>query len=209
MRSADHHREANGELAGRRRAGSRPATLSALGWASAAGNAAVQRLARAVDTRRGAGAPLEPGLRRRLERSVRQDLRHVRLHRDASADALARAARADAVTSGSDVFFRGGRGGPQDGRLVLHEVAHTLQSRVPGDGGPARLSRAGDPAERQADAIAGGGRPGGSLVPFAGLARQAAEGEEEEVAEGGAPAAAPAEVAASPAAAEEEEELPQ
>src|SRR5262249_12309016 len=115
---------------------------------------AAELLARA---RRG-GEPLDGALRSRLEASLGTPLDGVRIHRDAEADAAARALGALAFALGDDVFFRTGAYDPhgRDGqRLIAHEVVHTVQARgapaSAGDGGMAagelQVSQPGDAAE--------------------------------------------------------------
>ncbi len=105
------------------------------------------------------GEPLAAGVRARLEPRLGHDLAAVRVHTDARAAGAARDVRALAWTVGSHVAFGAGQFDPgttAGDRLLLHELAHTLQ-----DGGgpvPRDLPVGGvdDAAEREADRIAEG-----------------------------------------------------
>src|SRR5215470_13652329 len=112
------------------------------------------------------GRPLDPGLRRELERRLGHDFTRVRIHTDPDAAALAGLAGADAVTVGQDVFFGEGMFQPwsADGRrLIAHELLHTVQAPHPPGAlragrDPGALSVPGEPLERQAEGEAR--RPG-------------------------------------------------
>jgi Domain of unknown function (DUF4157) len=59
----------------------------------------------------------------------------LRVHTDAAADALTRTHRAEAVTTGADVWFRAGRFRPQEPHglaLLAHEAAHVTALLDPG-----------------------------------------------------------------------------
>ncbi|MFN8513717.1 MAG: DUF4157 domain-containing protein [Chloroflexia bacterium] len=110
----------------------------------------------------GGGRPLEGATRERLETGLGANLGAVRVHADAQADGLARGVRANAFTSGRDIFFREGAYNPgsQEGmRLLAHETTHVLQQSAgpvlgtPGPGGVA-VSQPGDPFEREAESVA-------------------------------------------------------
>ncbi|HEX5414880.1 MAG TPA: tectonin domain-containing protein, partial [Chloroflexota bacterium] len=86
----------------------------------------------AIELLAGHGKPLESEDRRILEDGYHADLSQVGLHVGPAADRIARALDANAVTCGSDIFFRAGRYRPDsaEGRMLLaHEVAHVLQQR--------------------------------------------------------------------------------
>jgi hypothetical protein len=108
-----------------------------------------------------AGEPLPPMLRALFEPRLGADLSGVRIHRDAEADLVARAAGARAFALGSDIGFAGGQWSPESdaGRLLLaHELAHVLDS----ERGAPRLRRSPEapstgeasPEQRYADALA-------------------------------------------------------
>src|SRR6266545_801799 len=149
----------------------RDLTASATRWAArrgaagtAPGPAGVPGLPVAADgARAGEGRPLPADVRARLRARVGPGADALRVHDDGAADALARAHRADAVTVGRDVYFRGGRYRPrQDGgfALLAHEATHVLALLHPAvawrratDGGVADEERRALAAER---AVRGG-----------------------------------------------------
>lgn len=78
------------------------------------------------------GRPLEPSTRAFMESRFGFEFGSVRIHDDASADASARAVRAQAYTVGNHVVFAAGQYAPHTtaGRhLLAHELAHTMQQR--------------------------------------------------------------------------------
>ena len=116
-------------------------------------------LAAAIRNRLGGGSPLRPELRAEAEAGFQQPLGDVRVHTDAPAAALASRLRADAFTTGTDIFFNAGKYDPdsRDGYQVLtHELTHTLQppaaARTAADG--LSVSEPHDPHEREARAVA-------------------------------------------------------
>lgn len=93
----------------------------------------------------GAGRPLAPAERARMERAFGQGLGHVRLHEDADTGG-ALAAAAGSHVALSPVAPRPGT--PAGDALLAHELAHTLQqARATSTGG-------GSPAELEAEADA-------------------------------------------------------
>jgi hypothetical protein len=77
----------------------------------------------------GGGDPLPGPVRLQLEKSLRVDLRAVRVHTDAHAHELAKSLSARAVTYGNHIFLGEGEQ-PTDIALVGHEVAHVVQQRA-------------------------------------------------------------------------------
>lgn len=78
----------------------------------------------------GEGAKLDQRLRSLLEACFHVDLSEVRVHTGAEDSSLTQYFGADALTIGSDIFFRDGRfnAGTRHGlRLLAHEVAHAIQ----------------------------------------------------------------------------------
>jgi len=64
------------------------------------------------------------------ELALGEDLRNVRIHTGTEADALTRAAGAQALTGGDDIYFREGLYNPQseEGRdLLIHELTHAAR----------------------------------------------------------------------------------
>jgi hypothetical protein len=78
---------------------------------------------------RGAGEPLAPSVRTRLERTIGVDLGAVRVHADAGAQAASKALRAKAFTHRNHIFLGAGRS-PHDVGLMAHESTHVLQQRA-------------------------------------------------------------------------------
>jgi hypothetical protein len=146
----------------------------------AAGNAATTRLLAARrGTQRGStgvergGQPLAPSTRAALERSFGRDLSDVRLHDGPDAGRAARAAGAIAYAHGADVVLDRSAlpAAPQAEQFVVaHEVAHVIQQRGTAASAagrrPSRGSRAGEPAEREADAAAARALAGVSVGPL-------------------------------------------
>lgn len=108
---------------------------------------------------RGIAESLDPALRARLEEWIGRSLGDVRVHRDAAAGAAALSLGARAFTIGRDIFFRERTYDPSSTEglhLIAHEVAHTQQTSPVTMTDDLRTSVPGDPAEREADALADG-----------------------------------------------------
>jgi hypothetical protein len=100
------------------------------------------------------GAPLPSHLREPMERSFQWHFGNVRLHTDAEAAALTRAASARALSVGEDVLFADGAYRPDSwsGRaLVAHELAHVVQAAHSQRRLEPMLEPSGSGAEREAD----------------------------------------------------------
>jgi hypothetical protein len=111
-----------------------------------------------INSSRGAGASLDPGVAARMESSL-GDLSDVRVHTGDTADSLNTAVSARAFATGSDVYFAAGEYKPNtaDGdRLIAHELAHVVQQRGAPTSGPLTVSQPGDALEREADDVADG-----------------------------------------------------
>lgn len=112
-------------------------------------------------SRSGSGSPLPRATRSRAESLFGTDLSDVRIHTDGAAADSARMLRAQAFTTGSDVYFGDGHWRPdthQGQRLIAHELAHVVQQRTGGAQPPAASSMVSsptDPSERQAEVAAG------------------------------------------------------
>lgn len=81
------------------------------------------------------GEPLRPALQDEMARRFDHDFSHVRVHRDAAANASAHALRARAYTVGRDIVFAAGQFAPHthDGRrLLAHELTHVVQQSARG-----------------------------------------------------------------------------
>ena len=86
----------------------------------------------AIQRARGAGKPLDHGVRRSMEHGFGADLSRVRIHDNGAADTISRKIQAEAFTTGSDIFFRGGSYQPSSRsgqRLIAHEVTHVMQQK--------------------------------------------------------------------------------
>ncbi|MFJ8579377.1 DUF4157 domain-containing protein [Micromonospora sp. NPDC093277] len=98
------------------------------------------------------GRPLAPDLRADLERGLRHDLGHIRVHDDATSGASARDVEARALTVGAHIVLAPGQVDTDlpAGRAVLaHEAWHSLQQAGHAGSGTATPGH-----ERQADAAA-------------------------------------------------------
>jgi hypothetical protein len=81
----------------------------------------------------GGGRPLPAEIRRPAESVLRTDLRRVRVHDDARADALTRGLDSKAFAVRNDVFLRSGGCAPtslEGERTILHELVHTAQQTM-------------------------------------------------------------------------------
>jgi Domain of unknown function (DUF4157) len=86
----------------------------------------------AIQGARGSGQPLPKRVRGPLERAFGADFARVRLHTDVQADQLSRALRAQAFTTGRDIFFRRGEYDADSIRgqhTLAHELTHVVQQR--------------------------------------------------------------------------------
>jgi hypothetical protein len=109
----------------------------------------------AIDSSRGGGASLDPGVQARM--GSLGDLSDVRVHADESADQLSRSVSARAFATGTDVYFAKGEynpGSDSGDRLIAHELAHVVQQRGASTSGPLSVSQPGDSLEREADDVA-------------------------------------------------------
>jgi hypothetical protein len=87
-------------------------------------------IAESIKTEKGGGRPLDDATRADMEGHLGADLSDVRVHTGSSADQLNRSVRAEAFTTGNDVFFKSGKYSPEtsDGRgLLAHELTHVVQ----------------------------------------------------------------------------------
>jgi hypothetical protein len=106
---------------------------------------------------RGAGTALDPGSISRNSAALGDSLDDVRVHNDATADALAQSVSARAFTTGTDVYFASGEyqpGSSGGDALLSHELAHVVQQRDAPVTGPLAVSMPGDALELEADAMA-------------------------------------------------------
>jgi len=111
----------------------------------------------AIQSRRGAGSPLDDSTRASMESGFGANFSGVRVHTDSAANGLNRQLSAKAFTTGSDIFFSDGayQPGSSEGKSLLsHELTHVVQQRSMSSSGPMRVSPAGDAHEQEADAMA-------------------------------------------------------
>ena len=168
-----------------------------LGWASSVGNATAQRVLRgavhrssaggAVDadvereiqSARGGGQSLDAGTAEKMGEMLGDDFSDVRVHTDSNAEALNKSVNADAFTTGSDIFFRGGKyspGGSEGEKLLAHELTHVTQQRGAPTSGGMTVSSPGDASELEARRVADRATSGAAPAS-AGVARQEEEEE--------------------------------
>jgi hypothetical protein len=119
-------------------------------------------LAQRIDSRRGAGAPLDGGVRTQMESSMGTNFESVRVHSDSESQHLSRAISAKAFTTGNDIFLGAGAS-PSDSSLLAHELTHVVQQRSMASSGPMTVGPADDSFEREAEstahAVTSGGQP--------------------------------------------------
>jgi hypothetical protein len=112
-----------------------------------------------IQSTRGGGQELDPGVRASMGAAMDQDFSGVRVHTSPESDDLNRQLGAVAFTTGTDVFFSDGAYDPDStaGReLIAHELTHVVQQgsgQVGGDGAMT-VNEPGDAHEQQADAVA-------------------------------------------------------
>jgi hypothetical protein len=105
----------------------------------------------------GSGSQLPDDFRAQAETRLGAGFGDVRVHTDSSAAQAAGQVAANAFTVGSDIYFAAGRYDPgsRDGQqLLAHELTHVTQQGAAPAGDTGVLSHPGDPAEREAAAVA-------------------------------------------------------
>jgi Domain of unknown function (DUF4157) len=115
-----------------------------------------------------AGEPLTPDVRTTLHSRFGSDFCRVRVHADSGAAESASAVQAAAYTVGRHIVFAPGQYRPdteQGRRLLTHEVAHVVQQFGDDDTNTSVswVSSPNDPAELEAEAVAGGLTEGPSI----------------------------------------------
>lgn len=135
-----------------------------------------------------AGEPLAPELKEEMESRFGQDFSEVRVYTDAPAATAARNVDARAFTTGKRIYFAEGEYRPETARgreLLAHELTHIVQQRD----GTATATGVGafdDPFEREADRAAQevmrGERPGVGLKGGGDAIRRAGPPEQHKVA---------------------------
>jgi hypothetical protein len=109
------------------------------------------------------GEPLAPSVRAFMEPRFGKDFGNVRVHRDSSADHLARAVEAKAFTIGRDVFFRRGAFEPDSDKgkqLLAHELTHVVQQGAGKLGVQREVLQRQDVTSPDASAAVPGNAPG-------------------------------------------------
>jgi hypothetical protein len=118
-----------------------------------------------------AGSPLPADVRAKMEPKLGADLSGVRIHTGGESAKAATGFGARAFTVGSDVHFNAGQFDPgtkEGDRLLAHELTHVVQGQQAGiqrkaddeqkgddaGGGDLEVSQPGEPAEKEADAVA-------------------------------------------------------
>lgn len=127
------------------------------------GNQAIQQAVRSQST----GAPLDPVMAGRGRASLGAAVDDIRVHRGGMAQRAAAGAGATALTMGRDILLSA----HADDSTLAHEMVHAVQPQAPGR----VMSNEGDPAEREAAALAGevlAGRPARATAGRAALSRQ-------------------------------------
>jgi hypothetical protein len=112
-----------------------------------------------INSARGRGAPLEPGVREQMAGALGDSFADVRVHHDSLASTLAQSVQARAFTTGADIFFARGEyrpGGASGRELLAHELTHVVQQRGAPVTGEMRVSDPGDAFEREAEQVARG-----------------------------------------------------
>lgn len=98
--------------------------------ASSKGGDVSAGFARSLDAERGKGSALPKETMAQMNAGFGADFSGVRVHNDATSDALSRSIDARAFTSGNDIFFRSNAYQPNnaDGQQALaHELTHVVQ----------------------------------------------------------------------------------
>jgi outer membrane biosynthesis protein TonB len=83
-----------------------------------------------ISQARSGGAPLDAGVREKMETHMGADFSGVRVHTGGETDQLTNTLQAKAFTTGQDVFFRSDqyRPGDRNGQeLIAHELTHVIQ----------------------------------------------------------------------------------
>jgi len=106
--------------------------------------------------RSGSGQPLDEGTRSFMESRFGQDFGEVKIHTDSAAAEASEAVRAQAFTTGRDIYFGRGRYQPQvtEGKgLLAHELTHVVQ-QTSSIQSKSTVSQPGDLHEQEADRVA-------------------------------------------------------
>jgi hypothetical protein len=116
-----------------------------------------ETIATAIHSKRGSGEPLDSGAADKLGKSMGHDFSDVNVHKDAESDQLNKQVRAEAFTTGKDIFFREGKYDPvsdQGQKLLAHELTHVVQQRDAPASTELRVSDPNEASEKQAEKTA-------------------------------------------------------
>ena len=83
-----------------------------------------------LNSSKGGGSPLPDNTRASMESAMGADFSNVRVHTGSHAVQMSQDLNAQAFTHGSDVYFNAGKynpSGTEGGRLLAHELTHTVQ----------------------------------------------------------------------------------
>ena len=124
------------------------------------GSAVVADTAAALRRRRGQGQALPADVATRFGEQFGADFSGVRVHTDGEASRIARSVQATAFTHGRDIYFSQGTYSPASAsgqHLLAHELTHVVQQQTARSsaGGAPVIGKANDPAEHEAERVAG------------------------------------------------------
>jgi hypothetical protein len=142
-----------------------------------------ETIARAIHSKRGGGEQLDPSAADKIGKSMGHDFSDVRVHKDSESDQLNKQVKAEAFTTGKDIFFREGKYDPvsnEGQKLLAHELTHVVQQRDAAPTSELRVSDPNEASEKQAQSTADKvTAPTGSSAAAAGgsVAREAEEDE--------------------------------
>jgi hypothetical protein len=142
-----------------------------------------ETIARAIHSKRGGGEQLDPSAADKIGKSMGHDFSDVRVHKDSESDQLNKQVKAEAFTTGKDIFFREGKYDPvsnEGQKLLAHELTHVVQQRDAAPTSELRVSDPNEASEKQAQSTADKvTAPTGSSTAAGGgsVAREAEEDE--------------------------------
>ncbi|WP_310682884.1 DUF4157 domain-containing protein [Aliifodinibius sp. S!AR15-10] len=115
------------------------------------GTFAPEGISQQLQSSRGAGESLSPGLQREMTQKMGSDFSNVAIHTDSKAVQMNEELGAKAFTHGSDIYFNQGQYNPESSKgkhLLAHELTHVVQQNGAGE----RVAKQGllTPAQEQA-----------------------------------------------------------
>jgi phage-related protein len=90
----------------------------------------IQNIEGRLNSTKGSGSPLDPGIQSRMESSFGTDFSSVRIHNNSTAVQLSEDMHAQAFTHKNDIYFNSGKydiQAPGGQHLLAHELTHTIQ----------------------------------------------------------------------------------